>query len=234
MTHYRGHKEAIRQDFVTWDEAILVSEIFWHLADTTPDMEGVKVIRAFTRAFEKWAPFMAPIVFTSTSEKEKANILINFAHDGDADLPEPFGSDAVLAYAFFPIDNYSEMWFDESERWGSMSSSTRIDLFKVAVHELGHSLGIGHTTAAGDIMQAFYDPDIMVKITEDSADAIQTLYGEFQKELEALPQPEPPTPIPPAPESPPSDAPPVPNSWWFWSVFAVIVLGVVVVIATNT
>jgi len=229
MAHYRGHKEAFRQDYVVWNEAILVSEIFWHLADTTPDMEGAQVIKAFNRAFAEWAPFLNPIVFSSTSEKEKANILINFAEEGDADLPESFGGDEVLAYAYFPIDNYSEMWFDESERWGSMSSSTRIDLFKVAVHELGHSLGIGHTTAAGDIMQAFYDPNTMVKITEDSADAIETLYGEFQKELETLPPP-----TPPAPESPPSDASPVPGSWWFWSVFAALVLGVVVVIATSS
>lgn len=229
MTHYRGHKEAIRQDFVVWNEAILVSEIFWHLADTTPDMEGAQVIKAFNRAFAEWAPFLNPILFTSTSEKEKANILINFAEEGDADLPESFGGDEVLAYAYFPIDNYSEIWFDESERWGSMSSSTRIDLYKVAVHELGHSLGIGHTKEPRDIMQAFYDPDTMVEITGDSSAAIQTLYGEFQKELDALPPP-----TPPAPESPPSDAPPVPMSWWVWAVIAAIMLAVVAVIATNT
>jgi len=231
MTHYRGHKEAIRQDYVVWNEAILVSEIFWHLADTTPDMEGAQVIKAFNRAFAKWAPFLNPIVFTSTSEKEKANILINFAHEGDADLPESFGGDEVLAYAFFPIDNYSEIWFDESERWGSMSSSTRIDLFKVAVHELGHSLGIGHTKAPRDIMQAFYDPNTMVEITADSSAAIQTLYGEFQKELDVIPPSEPPPPIPPAPKPPPSDR--VPISWWVWAVIAAIMLAVVAVIATS-
>jgi len=213
MAHYRGHKEAIRQDYVVWEQAILVSEIFWHLADTTPDMDGAQVIKAFTRAFAEWAPFLNPIVFTSTSEKAKANILINFAEEGDADLPESFGGDEVLAYAYFPIDNYSEIWFDESERWGSMSSSTRIDLFKVAVHELGHSLGIGHTKAPRDIMQAFYDPDTMVKITEDSSAAIETLYGEFQRELEAIPLPDP-DPTPPAPKSPPSGS----VAWWVWFV----------------
>lgn len=223
-------KQSRRQDFVIWDEAMLVSEIFWHLADKTPDMEGVKVIKAFVRAFAEWQPFLHPIVFTSTSEKEKANIVINFAHDGDADLPEPFGSAAVLAYAYFPVDNYSEMWFDESESWGSMSSSTRIDLFKVAVHELGHSLGLGHTDAKKDIMLPFYDPDTMVKITPDSSAAIDLLYGEFQRELDTLPLPEPepepePIPEPDPPQPSPEPVPPKPVAWWVWLIIAAL-LGV--------
>jgi len=222
-------KRTTRQLFVVWEQAILVPEIFWHLADKTPDMEGTKVIEAFRRAFAAWQVPLSPIVFTSTSEQEKANILINFAHEGDADLPESFGGDEVLAYAYFPIDNYSEMWFDESERWGSMSSSSRIDLFKVAVHELGHSLGLGHTNAAKDIMQPIYDPDTPVRITDDSKAGINLLYGDYQKTL-VVPEPEPeptPDPDPPASEPKPRQATP----WWVWAIIVALIAATLATLA---
>ena len=59
----------------------------------------------------------------------------------------PFdGPGGVLAHTFFPAPPNPEpiagdMHFDDSESW-HIGSDT--DLFSVALHELGHSLGLGH------------------------------------------------------------------------------------------
>jgi len=216
-------KHARRELFKIFGEPFRVPEIYWHLIDKTLDMEGVKVIEAFRKAFAEWQPFMTPILFESTSDRALAHIQINFAHDGDPDLPEPFGPEEVLAYAYFPIENFSSMWFDESENWGEMASATRIDLFKVAVHELGHSLGVGHTDVSGDIMEPFYDPSNPVVITGDSSAAINSLYGDYQNSLESTSPP----------EFVPPESAPEPVSMWLWAVLLAILAAVVAVIATQ-
>lgn len=189
-------KVARSQSFVTYGNRFTVPVIYWHLADTTTDMAGAAVIEAFRAAFAAWQPHMNPTL-ESTSEVGKANIVINFAVDGDDDLPEPFGSPEVLAYAYFPVDNFSSMWFDDSENWGAMHTSSKLNLQKVAVHELGHSLGLGHTNARNDIMQAIYTPNDRISITQDSIDGLASLYGEVVEDPVPVPTPTPtPTPTP--------------------------------------
>lgn len=52
------------------------------------------------------------------------------------------------------------------------------NLFQIAVHEIGHSLGLGHTNVQSAIMAPFYkayDPN--VKLDLDDIQGIQRIYG---------------------------------------------------------
>ena len=59
-----------------------------------------------------------------------------------------------------------------------LSSSTGINLLQVAVHEFGHSLGLGHSDQKSAIMYAYYRGYVPnMALDADDVNGIQTLYG---------------------------------------------------------
>jgi hypothetical protein len=64
------------------------------------------------------------------------------------------------------------MHLDGSEDW-NVGGDT--DIYTVALHEAGHSLGLGHTAIAGAIMYPYYR--LGAQISNDDITGIQALYG---------------------------------------------------------
>lgn len=156
--------------------------IKWHIANFTPDMDKYKVILAFSYAFRMWQRYLDPIKLESTGRHTEANIIVNFASNRDSRLPERF-ENGVLAYAYAPINNKTSIWFNEEEDWGEMNDLSKIDLKKVAVHEIGHALNLGHTMVEEDIMFPTYNPTAPIVISSDSIQGIEYLYGAKKREL---------------------------------------------------
>lgn len=176
--------------------------IYWHVANFTEDMDKFKILFAFERAFSKWQTHFSPIRFESTDDRSKAAIVMHFKQNGDRDLPESFAQN-VLAYAFFPqgesLGVHSDMYLNDALNWSEFHAVGAYNLWKVVVHELGHSFGLEHSTDIRDIMYPSYQPNDEVNITQDTIDGITKLYGKIQERL--TPKPEPvPVPVPPKPE----------------------------------
>lgn len=52
------------------------------------------------------------------------------------------------------------------------------NLYRVAAHELGHSLGLSHSPDIGALMYPSYMYDGDVQLAQDDINAIQAIYGE--------------------------------------------------------
>ncbi|CAI2356290.1 unnamed protein product [Caenorhabditis sp. 36 PRJEB53466] len=120
-------------------------------------------------------------VFTKAFADEKANIDIVFAA-GDHDDGEPFdGKGNILAHAFFPRYG-GDVHFDEEENW-SPNKTNGVDLYAVAVHEIGHSLGLKHSSNHLSIMAPFYKQytGSVMHLHRDDILAVKRLYGSSLK-----------------------------------------------------
>lgn len=67
--------------------------------------------------------------------------------------------------------------FDASEKW-TINSYRGTNLFQVAAHEFGHSLGLSHSDVREALMAPFYRGyDPLFELHEDDVQGIQALYG---------------------------------------------------------
>ena len=57
-----------------------------------------------------------------------------------------------------------------------VSNNDSVKLFEVALHEIGHAIGLGHYDAAPAVMNAYIDPAI-TDLTQPDIDGAQAIYG---------------------------------------------------------
>lgn len=74
--------------------------------------------------------------------------------------------------------------FDDDERY-TLGTSDGTNLFWVALHEFGHSIGLDHSNIRGAVMYPWYQgyKGDDVSLTDDDIRGAQSLYGEQLFEL---------------------------------------------------
>lgn len=126
------------------------------------------------KAFNVWT-IHTDLSFNA-KEKNPVHIEIRFEEDehGDGD---PFdGRGGTLAHAYFPIYG-GDAHFDDAEMW-SVNTKAGTNLFQVAAHEFGHSLGLSHSDVKTALMAPFYRGYVPnFRLDPDDIQAIQALYG---------------------------------------------------------
>uniref|UniRef100_A0A1J3EGP4 Metalloendoproteinase 1 n=1 Tax=Noccaea caerulescens TaxID=107243 RepID=A0A1J3EGP4_NOCCA len=138
----------------------------------------------FSRAFVRWAEVI-PLTFRRVDTFSASDIRIGFySGSGDHGDGSPFdGPGGVLAHAFPPTNGRCH--FDGDENWlisgngGNGRFNTRaVDLESVAVHEIGHLLGLDHSSAVGAVMNPKMPSGTRkVVLTTDDVEGVRSLYG---------------------------------------------------------
>ncbi|XP_075448522.1 matrix metalloproteinase-18-like isoform X1 [Ascaphus truei] len=152
-------------------------DLTYRILNFTPDMAQADVERSIKRAFQVWSD-VTPLKFTRFYN-ETSDIEMYFAARDHGDNNPFDGPHGLLAHAYQPgIGMGGDAHFDEDETW--TNSQRTYNLFLVATHEFGHSLGLSHSNDPGALMYPTYsrrtDPN-QFHLPQDDINAIQYLYG---------------------------------------------------------
>ncbi|KAG8076207.1 hypothetical protein GUJ93_ZPchr0006g42649 [Zizania palustris] len=150
------------------------------IATSNTSINRATLRQVFARAFARWSA-VTKFHFTETASASDADIRIGFyaGNHGDA---KPFdGPLGILAHAFAPTNG--RLHLDATETWVAngdvtrASSASAVDLESVAVHEIGHILGLSHSSVQDSVMYpSLKTRTKKVKLAADDVKGIQSLY----------------------------------------------------------
>ncbi|KAF5191134.1 Collagenase [Thalictrum thalictroides] len=127
----------------------------------------------FATVFAKWSA-VSLFTFEEVADITTSDIKIS-VHRGDHGDSDPFdGPGGTLAHAFAPSDG--RLHFDADESWSTVPLAGYMDLQTVALHEVVHILGLGHSAIEGALMYPTVEAGIRKDIHQDDIDGIHALY----------------------------------------------------------
>nr|3V96_B Chain B, Stromelysin-2 [Homo sapiens]4ILW_D Chain D, Stromelysin-2 [Homo sapiens]4ILW_F Chain F, Stromelysin-2 [Homo sapiens] len=153
------------------------THLTYRIVNYTPDLPRDAVDSAIEKALKVWEE-VTPLTFSRLYEGE-ADIMISFAVKEHGDFYSFDGPGHSLAHAYPPGPGlYGDIHFDDDEKWTEDASGT--NLFLVAAHELGHSLGLFHSANTEALMYPLYNSFTELaqfRLSQDDVNGIQSLYG---------------------------------------------------------
>jgi len=177
LLRYEGADDGVHANYVikgSWDHTDLTYSFVSHSRQLSPDREDA----AIRQALDLWQN-ASSLRFTEVPSG--GDISIGFAPiDGGFNGHEVtiLGRTFTPPYAglYVPAPE-GDVTFDVDENWTDTDTSVNppIDLVVVAAHELGHAIGLGHSTDNSSLMSPAYIPHHRFLSPDDIA-AVQALY----------------------------------------------------------
>lgn len=165
-----------------WDH----TDLTYAFGNSTSQAIGDSAAReAIRNAFRTWGEVSDPLSFEEVDPANDPDILVEWRQAADPDHSMVGG---VLAHAQFPPQtpfNPSParplpLHFDEEEHmWVVGAIANGFDIETVALHEVGHCLGILHTTVIGAVMFPQVSSNLTLRDPQpDDLIAVRRLYPE--------------------------------------------------------
>lgn len=194
-----GHINAATRDFVTQPQCGMPDSqvafatvgawtrrnLTYAFGTLTNQVTNTATIAAIQRAFQTWqAVSGSALTFQQVQQNQNPDILIEWRLASDPDLNMTGG---ILAHADFPPgfrvigDNVNALplplHFDESETWVDGAVANSFDIESVAVHEIGHCLGLAHSAVTEAVMFRSANANGTKRVLDaDDLGGIRTLY----------------------------------------------------------
>ncbi|CAI9763223.1 unnamed protein product [Fraxinus pennsylvanica] len=127
-----------------------------------------------SRALEKWAS-ATHFKFSLAQNIQNADLVIGFHRRNHGDGAPFDGRGGILAHAFAPTDG--RFHYDADESWSVGAIPGQHDLETVALHEIGHLLGLGHSSVEDAIMYARISAGVTKNLHADDIQGIKALYN---------------------------------------------------------
>ena len=155
------------------------NDLTYAFVNGTSDLAGGREQEIVRQAFLAWEG-VANLHCSEVRLNQNPDFRIAWRSGNHGDGDGFDGPGNILAHAFFPPPcggpNAGDLHFDKAETWIDDPTGRGILLLQVAIHEIGHLLGLSHSQDNSAIMFAFYSPD-RVNLAQDDIDGITRLYG---------------------------------------------------------
>ena len=161
-----------------WDGPGLGSaDLTYHIGDAPAYLNQQEVEAAIETALDSWSE-VVDINFTQTNRPGLRDSI-------DFSFVNIDGRGSTLAQAYFPDDVNpariaGDIQFDTSDPWeiGNSLGRSAFDLVSVAVHEVGHALGLDHIHESESILAPSISPNAeFTGLSTHDVEAIQNLYA---------------------------------------------------------
>jgi len=163
-----------------WDlDSDNVAHLTYYFGSLTPKVPAATVENEIQRALSAWASHVNVQFSPSAISSATRSIYIEFASGAHGDSYPFQANGGMFAHTFYPVPINAEtiagdMHFNADEAWAVGNTGSKVDVYTVALHEIGHALGLSHSDNPDDVMYPYYHYG--QTLSANDIGAVQQLY----------------------------------------------------------